>query len=270
MCENLCPPPDLPALVKPADPGGGPYSYTLYYLLLSQTSFDTGLRTLRSLEWWALLPKIKSYQHHIHNYSSCPPFQTTGPTPDTIPDNLFRQPDLGSPAQSSPSDLLERQHLRRVPESQCASGSLPVPRRRDLLSFYPKRQDLHKTVQLAYEIRSIHAPLISCLSLGLHAGFLLSTILDGPRLAFRKRPGVETLSVGSEFIKNIWVPDTFFVNEKQSSFHIATTLNEFIRIHHSGSITRSIRIIEPIRAHHYCLMSDEPSVFSDGSAALSY
>lgn len=62
-----------------------------------------------------------------------------------------------------------------------------------------------------------------------------------PRLAFRKRPGVETLSVGSEFIKNIWVPDTFFVNEKQSSFHIATTLNEFIRIHHSGSITRSIR-----------------------------
>nr|CAH7739890.1 unnamed protein product [Callosobruchus chinensis] len=49
-----------------------------------------------------------------------------------------------------------------------------------------------------------------------------------PRLAFRKRPGVETLSVGSEFIKNIWVPDTFFVNEKQSSFHIATTLNDFM------------------------------------------
>ncbi|CAG2059196.1 unnamed protein product [Timema podura] len=62
-----------------------------------------------------------------------------------------------------------------------------------------------------------------------------------PRLAFRKRQGVETLSVGSEFIKNIWVPDTFFVNEKQSYFHIATTSNEFIRIHHSGSITRSIR-----------------------------
>lgn len=62
-----------------------------------------------------------------------------------------------------------------------------------------------------------------------------------PRLAYQKRPGVETLSVGSEFIKNIWVPDTFFVNEKQSYFHIATTSNEFIRVHHSGSITRSIR-----------------------------
>ncbi|XP_044733908.1 gamma-aminobutyric acid receptor subunit beta isoform X2 [Chrysoperla carnea] len=63
-----------------------------------------------------------------------------------------------------------------------------------------------------------------------------------PRLAYRKRPGVETLSVGSEFIKNIWIPDTFFVNEKQSYLHIATTSNEFIRIHHSGSITRSIRL----------------------------
>lgn len=62
-----------------------------------------------------------------------------------------------------------------------------------------------------------------------------------PRLGYKKRDGVETLSVGSEFIKNIWVPDTFFVNEKQSYFHIATTSNEFIRIHHSGSITRSIR-----------------------------
>ncbi|KAF9799175.1 hypothetical protein SFRURICE_006435 [Spodoptera frugiperda] len=63
-----------------------------------------------------------------------------------------------------------------------------------------------------------------------------------PRLAYKKRTGVETLSVGSEFIKNIWVPDTFFVNEKQSYFHIATTSNEFIRIHYSGSITRSISV----------------------------
>ncbi|XP_065337171.1 gamma-aminobutyric acid receptor subunit beta isoform X4 [Cloeon dipterum] len=63
-----------------------------------------------------------------------------------------------------------------------------------------------------------------------------------PRLSFRKRPGVEQLSVGSDFIKSIWVPDTFFVNEKQSYFHIATTSNEFIRIHHTGSITRSIRL----------------------------
>lgn len=64
-----------------------------------------------------------------------------------------------------------------------------------------------------------------------------------PRLAFNKQPGIETLSVGSEFIKNIWVPDTFFVNEKTSYFHTVSTNNEFIRIHHTGSITRSMRYI---------------------------
>ncbi|XP_065211347.1 gamma-aminobutyric acid receptor subunit beta-like isoform X2 [Planococcus citri] len=63
-----------------------------------------------------------------------------------------------------------------------------------------------------------------------------------PRLAFQKQPGIETLSVGSEFIKNIWVPDTFFVNEKTSYFHTVTTNNEFLRIGHNGSITRSMRL----------------------------
>lgn len=86
-----------------------------------------------------------------------------------------------------------------------------------------------------------------------------------PRLAYKKRTGVETLSVGSEFIRNIWVPDTFFVNEKQSYFHIATTSNEFIRIHHSGSITRSIRQVPFVRnnflfkkrwAIWFCFISD--------------
>ncbi|XP_047525077.1 gamma-aminobutyric acid receptor subunit beta-like [Pieris napi] len=63
-----------------------------------------------------------------------------------------------------------------------------------------------------------------------------------PRLAYKKRPGIETLTVGSEFIRNIWVPDTFFVNEKQSYFHDVTTRNEYMRIHHSGSITRANRL----------------------------
>ncbi|PSN34525.1 Gamma-aminobutyric acid receptor subunit beta [Blattella germanica] len=82
---------------------------------------------------------------------------------------------------------------------------------------------------------------LSYVNLDFTLDFYFRQFWTDPRLAFRKRPGVETLSVGSEFIKNIWVPDTFFVNEKQSYFHIATTSNEFIRIHHSGSITRSIR-----------------------------
>ncbi|OXA53523.1 Gamma-aminobutyric acid receptor subunit beta [Folsomia candida] len=62
------------------------------------------------------------------------------------------------------------------------------------------------------------------------------------RLAFSGPETVKTLSVGSEFLKQIWVPDTFFVNEKTSYFHTATTSNEFLRISNEGDITRSLRL----------------------------
>ena len=34
--------------------------------------------------------------------------------------------------------------------------------------------------------------------------------------------GVRKLVVGADYIKLIWVPDTFFVNEKTAQFHAAT------------------------------------------------
>ena len=34
--------------------------------------------------------------------------------------------------------------------------------------------------------------------------------------------GFEKLVVGADYIKLIWVPDTFFVNEKEARFHAAT------------------------------------------------
>jgi len=63
-----------------------------------------------------------------------------------------------------------------------------------------------------------------------------------PRLAFEQRPNLNKLVVGAEYIKLIWVPDTFFVNEKVALFHQATTENQFLRIMHTGDILRSIRL----------------------------
>ena len=63
-----------------------------------------------------------------------------------------------------------------------------------------------------------------------------------PRLAFEKRPTLSKLVVGAEYIKLIWVPDTFFVNEKVALFHQATTENQFLRIMWSGDVLRSIRL----------------------------
>lgn len=53
---------------------------------------------------------------------------------------------------------------------------------------------------------------------------------------------VHQLVVGADYIKLIWVPDTFFVNEKSAQFHAATQDNQFLRITDKGEILRSIRV----------------------------
>lgn len=62
-----------------------------------------------------------------------------------------------------------------------------------------------------------------------------------PRLTFEKKFNFEKLSLGHEFGKLIWVPDTFFVNEKESITHSVTTKNEFIKIDHAGKVSRSTK-----------------------------
>ncbi|GAB6033168.1 hypothetical protein CHUAL_012774 [Chamberlinius hualienensis] len=62
------------------------------------------------------------------------------------------------------------------------------------------------------------------------------------RLAYGFAHGIESLSVGAELTEKIWVPDTFFVNEKSAYFHMATTSNSFLRIFPTGEILRSIRL----------------------------
>ena len=46
------------------------------------------------------------------------------------------------------------------------------------------------------------------------------------------------LVVGADYIHQIWVPDTFFVNEKVARFHAATQENQFLRITSKGEILR--------------------------------
>merc|ERR1719411_1732082 len=64
-----------------------------------------------------------------------------------------------------------------------------------------------------------------------------------PRLSFdAENFGIKKLVVGAEYIQQIWVPDTFFVNEKVALFHDATTENQFLRITSEGEVLRSIRL----------------------------
>lgn len=63
-----------------------------------------------------------------------------------------------------------------------------------------------------------------------------------PRLEFKPVGKIDELCVGAEFAEKIWLPDTFFANEKTATFHKATTENTFIRVGHNGRVYRSIRL----------------------------
>ncbi|CAL1278779.1 unnamed protein product [Larinioides sclopetarius] len=65
---------------------------------------------------------------------------------------------------------------------------------------------------------------------------------DDCGLSFTPRTEFESLTVGAEVADRIWVPDTFFVNEKSAYFHKATTQNTFFRISAGGEVFRSIRL----------------------------
>ena len=62
-----------------------------------------------------------------------------------------------------------------------------------------------------------------------------------PRLKFSGPKGLGYMQVSSDFTAQIWLPDTFFPNEKRAYYHKATTDNEMIRIHSDGNILRSMR-----------------------------
>jgi len=67
---------------------------------------------------------------------------------------------------------------------------------------------------------------------------------NDPRLVFEAKGWVNKLIISGEdkFVESIWVPDTFFVNEKSSKVHQAMTKNQFLRIMHDGEVLKSTRM----------------------------
>ncbi|KAF0311305.1 Gamma-aminobutyric acid receptor subunit beta-like [Amphibalanus amphitrite] len=59
------------------------------------------------------------------------------------------------------------------------------------------------------------------------------------RLSFSSTDDVLTLS--GDFAEKIWVPDTYFVNDKNSYLHDVTEKNKMVRLHGDGSITYGMR-----------------------------
>jgi len=57
------------------------------------------------------------------------------------------------------------------------------------------------------------------------ADFYFRQTWHDPRLSFKKLGDIQTLYVGAEVSKKIWLPDTFFGNEKMVSLYCSPTFS---------------------------------------------
>ncbi|ERL91984.1 hypothetical protein D910_09307 [Dendroctonus ponderosae] len=82
------------------------------------------------------------------------------------------------------------------------------------------------------------------------------------RLAFSHEDEVLTLS--GDFAEKIWVPDTFFANDKNSYLHDVTERNKLVRLNGDGSITYGMRFTTTLACmmdlHYYPLDSQNCTV----------
>ncbi|XP_042234381.1 gamma-aminobutyric acid receptor subunit beta-like isoform X14 [Homarus americanus] len=104
----------------------------------------------------------------------------------------------------------------------------------------PQYGESHVDVGITMHILSISS--LSEVQMDFTLDFYFRQHWTDPRLSFPGRGGLDELTVGSEYLQKIWVPDTFFANEKKSYFHTATTSNEMLRITNQGKVLRSIRL----------------------------
>nr|ALS46609.1 GABA gated chloride channel RDL3 [Tetranychus cinnabarinus] len=97
-------------------------------------------------------------------------------------------------------------------------------------------------VEIGVSMHIISISTVSEVQMDFTSDFYFRQFWEDPRLAFIPLPRITELYVGAEVADRIWVPDTFFANEKSASFHFATTKNTFLRIGSNGEVFRSIRL----------------------------
>lgn len=83
------------------------------------------------------------------------------------------------------------------------------------------------------------------------------------RLAFAQGEDIE-LTLTGDFAEKIWVPDTFFANDKHSFLHEVTEKNKMIRLSGNGSIAYGMRFTTTLACmmdlHYYPLDSQNCTV----------
>lgn len=91
----------------------------------------------------------------------------------------------------------------------------------------------------------------------------LNQYWEDERLAFAPGEDIE-LTLAGDFAEKIWVPDTFFANDKHSFLHEVTEKNKMIRLSANGSIAYGMRFTTTLACmmdlHYYPLDSQNCTV----------
>ncbi|XP_076447087.1 glycine receptor subunit alpha-2-like isoform X2 [Babylonia areolata] len=78
-----------------------------------------------------------------------------------------------------------------------------------------------------------------------------------PRLQFMNYSRAEWLELDTKLMRKVWVPDTFFRNEKKGAFHEVTVPNRLMHLYRNGTIYYSMRLSITLscsmRLHRYPL-----------------
>ena len=67
------------------------------------------------------------------------------------------------------------------------------------------------------------------------------------RLAYTGIP--LNLTLDNRVADQLWVPDTYFLNDKKSFVHGVTVKNRMIRLHPDGTVLYGLRYLHPFPAH---------------------
>ncbi|KAK7500586.1 hypothetical protein BaRGS_00008161, partial [Batillaria attramentaria] len=70
-----------------------------------------------------------------------------------------------------------------------------------------------------------------------------------PRLQFINHSHSEWLELDTKIMRKVWVPDTFFRNEKQGAFHDVTVPNRLMHLYRNGTIYYSMRLSVTLSCH---------------------
>lgn len=70
--------------------------------------------------------------------------------------------------------------------------------------------------------------------------FLRQTWVD-PRLNYEHLSNFSNLELDQRMMADVWVPDTYFPNEKEAHFHVVTVPNRLLHISRNGTVFYSIR-----------------------------